>query len=275
MNQVQRPDLNNLFPSEGQGRESRFGGFRVFFQTLADLFWPPVCAVCSRLLPLADESGDAAGHFCPQCYEAVEFLPVAHCSVCGRPFYHSSDHVCGDCLSRPQAYRLARSALAYAGPVARSISLLKYYGDLTQVKVLADLARPGFKEMLGGQSYDAIIPLPISKSRRKERGFNQTEDLAAELFASQKRLLAPQLLSRPETEKNHQARLSAAARRKAIKGSFTTGDSSRITGADLLLFDDVFTTGATVSEAADSLLEAGAARVDVFTIARTILLQWR
>ena len=253
----------------------RPGGFRMFLKTLSDLFWPPVCAVCSRLLPLTDESRGAAGHFCPQCFQAVEFHPDSLCPVCGRPFYHAASHLCGDCLASPPPYRQARSALVYQGPVGRSISRLKYYGDLTQVKVLADLARPAANALMAENQYQAVIPLPISSARLKERGFNQTEVLAADLFAPWRGRIDSRLLARPGNEKVHQARLSAVARRKAIKGSFALESGRGVEGAVFLIFDDVFTTGATASEAAESLMKAGAAAVDVFTLARTVLAEWR
>ncbi|MDR3037854.1 MAG: double zinc ribbon domain-containing protein, partial [Candidatus Adiutrix sp.] len=124
---------------------SRSGTFlsrswRVARAALADLLWPPVCAVCPRALPLSEDPGRWTADFCPQCLATVELLPPEICPVCGRPFYHSSGHLCGDCLTAPPPFKTARAAAVYRGAVARSIGLLKYHGDLAQVRPLARLA---------------------------------------------------------------------------------------------------------------------------------------
>lgn len=258
-----------------QAAGPRPGLFGIFFKTLSDLFWPPVCSACARPLPLYDESLGAAGHFCAHCFQTIEFHPASLCLVCGRPFYQGASHTCGGCLAALPPYRQARSALVYQGAAARSISRLKYYGDMTQIRVLADLARSAACELMAKNQYQAIIPLPISPARRKERGFNQSEVLAAKLFYPWRHLIDYRLLGRPVTEKAHQARLSAAARRKAIKGSFALESGITVEGAVFLVFDDVFTTGATASEAAECLMKAGAAAVDIFTLARVVLAGWR
>ena len=243
--------------------------------SLADLLWPPVCAVCSRLLPLAENGAGGERHFCRRCLEAVEFMPASLCGICGRPFYSSPEHVCGDCLASPPLYRQARSALVYQGAVARSISLLKYYGDLSQLKVLADLARPLAGSLMEEGGFEVVIPMPVSDGRYRERGFNQAQELAGDLYAPWKERINPAALRRPGNENTHQASLSAKSRAKAIKGCFAVDEPGHIQGARILLFDDVFTTGATASEAVATLLKAGAASVDIFTLARTVLASWR
>lgn len=247
----------------------------ALLEPLADLIWPPVCAACSRLLPLAEDGAGAERHFCRQCFETVELLPDSICGICGRPFYNSPGHICGDCLTSVPLYRRARSALVYQGAAARSISLLKYYGDLSQLKALADLARPLAGRLMEEGDFELLIPLPISNGRYRERGFNQAQELADDLFAPWKEKIDPAALRRPGNENIHQASLSAKSRAKAIKGCFAVDEPGRVKGARILLFDDVFTTGATASEAAETLLKAGAASVDIFTLARTVLASWR
>ncbi|MDR1920424.1 MAG: double zinc ribbon domain-containing protein [Candidatus Adiutrix sp.] len=235
---------------------------------IADLLWPPVCAVCPRPLPLVDDGLNLSAHFCPECLATVE-IPSAACRLCGRPLAGVGEHVCGDCLVSPPPYAGARSAALHQGAVAHSISLLKYYGQLRQLKALSALglsalARPGFSH-----DFDLVVPMPLSAKRQAERGFNQTFELARRLFADRPELVNVRLLQRSRDEGLHQASLAAAQRRRAIRGHFQVAAPETVRGARLLLFDDVMTTGATAGEAARVLLKAGAAEVRVFTISRT------
>jgi ComF family protein len=159
--------------------------------------------------------------------------------------------------------------------VARSIALLKYHGQPPQARALADLARPVLAPLLSpGEPPDAIIPLPLSPQRLAERGFNQAALLARALFNSRPDLIDEKLLIRT-SDGRPQATLSRDDRRKAIRGCFTAPAPETVRGARLMLFDDVLTTGATAGEAAQTLLTAGAARVDLVTIARTVLRSWQ
>ena len=255
------------------------GKVKSWVKTLADLLWPPVCAGCPRCLPLVDEPRLPEAHFCPECLDELEFMPEAGCPVCGRPFFQAEDHLCGDCLAGRPAYQSARSALVYAGAAARSIVRLKYHGERTQIKTLAALAGERLTSPLlpgeAGPEPDLIVPMPISAGRLSERGFNQASELARALYRPWRKLIDETALTRPADGDLHQAALSAEARRKAVRGCFKIPEPLKVKGARVLLFDDVLTTGATAGEAARVLLAAGAERVDVATIARTVLKSWR
>ncbi|MDR0882534.1 MAG: double zinc ribbon domain-containing protein [Candidatus Adiutrix sp.] len=251
---------------------------KKWLQAALDLFWPPVCATCPRPLPLRDDQGDPAAHFCPECLATVARMPAAACPLCARPFYNTASHVCGDCLKNPPPYA-ARSALIYQGAVAHSIARLKYKGDLSQVPTLAALAAPALVQPLApSEPIDAIIPLPLSPRRLAQRGFNQATELARTLYRPWRAKMAridERLLARPADGDLHLAGLSGASRRQAIRGCFQAPAPSLIQGASLLLFDDVLTTGATAGEAARTLLEAGAGRVTLATVARAVMRGWQ
>jgi ComF family protein len=247
-----------------------------------------MCAVCSRGLPLVDDFRHPAAHFCPECRERLEFLPKTVCGLCGRPFYYdppaspdsphtlNPERLCGDCLREPPVYHSARSALAYAGTAAGCLSRLKYHGDRSQVKILAALCGERLTAPLAaGALPDIIIPIPLSERRQFERGYNQALELAVAIYRPWRRLIDDRVLVRLAGVDLPQAALSGKARHTAIRGCFQAVDSAKLRGATVLLFDDVLTTGATVSEAARVLRAAGAARVDVVTIARAVLGAWR
>jgi ComF family protein len=239
------------------------------FEALADLWWPPVCAVCPRALPLPPAGAGWRGCFCPACRETVELLPAAICPVCGRPFYHSAGHLCGDCLADPPPFQTARAAAVYQGAAAISIGRLKYHGDLTQTRALAGLAA-AIPEV---SDWDVIAPMPLSPRKLAVRGFNQALVLARAAFPG--RPLEPRLLSRPSEAELPQAALTRGQRQRAIRGSFHVPAPGLVRGARVLLFDDVVTTGATAAEAARTLLAAGAKTVHLAAVARTVLDSWR
>ena len=262
---------------------------KAALQAAGDILWPPVCSVCPRSLTLIDDPLSPAGYFCEECLEKVEFLPPEVCPVCARPLYDSpGGHVCGDCLAEPPAFQRARSAAAYEGPVGLAVSRLKYTGDLSQVAALTALAQRVVRPPDGGldddavisglgEKYDLIIPMPISRPRLNQRGFNQAAELARSLYRPWRGLINEAVLIRKaDNERNSGlAALSADERRRAIRGLFSVTAPEMIKGARVLLFDDVLTTGATAGEAARTLMTAGAASVELVTVARTVLRAWR
>lgn len=113
----------------------------------------------------------------------------------------------------------------------------------------------------------AIVPVPLSPRRRRERGYNQAEIVARALARAVRVPLSSRALVKTR-ESPPQSGLSAAARRRNARGAYRARLPSSLHGAHLLLVDDVFTTGATVEAASTALLEAGAGSVDVLTLSR-------
>lgn len=250
--------------------------WRRLLSAAADLLWPPVCAACPRLLPLAVSGNAPEAHFCSECLERIEFMPQEICPLCGRPYFNEvAGHLCGDCLAAAPPFASARSALLYCGPVARSIARLKYQGDLSQKASLAALSSHFLAGAVEPGFYDFIIPLPISPQRLAERGFNQAAELARAIYRPHRHSINEEILIRCTDGRRHQAALSGSERRRALQGHFRVPQEALVRGRRLLLFDDVFTTGATASEAAKTLMKAGAEQVDVATVARTVLQFWR
>lgn len=158
----------------------------------------------------------------------------------------------------------ARSAYYFDGAIRQAIHRFKYGGERAFASLLAtmvaecELERPPF---------DAVAPVPLDPRRRRDRGYNQAEDLARALAAHWRLTVALDLertrLTRP------QVGLDRAARRANVAGAFEwTGDS--IEGVNVLLVDDVMTSGATAEACAAALKEAGASFVGIVTVARPV-----
>lgn len=242
--------------------------------TLSDLLWPPVCAACGTGLALRDQAEPAA-FYCQSCLSAIEFMPESLCPRCGRPYWGAPAHLCGDCLGFPPPYDSARSAVVYGGEAAHSILKLKYHGNLSQAKPLAALCHVNSALMAANPAADIIIPMPLTPERLAHRGFNQAFELAVAVYGPTAPPIRSDILERTHDGHRRLATLSAKERRQAVKGCFRVSAPEKIQGAHILLFDDILTTGSTAGEAARTLLAAGAAQVDLRTIARAIPRDWR
>jgi ComF family protein len=151
----------------------------------------------------------------------------------------------------------------------QAIHLLKYRGKLHVKRPLLHLARAHFGEHFPDTAFDAIIPVPLHRNRLMQREFNQAAVLARGLA----RQLNVPVLERPLVRvrwTRPQVELSGDERRRNVKNAFAVTNPTSIAGKIVLLVDDVFTTGATLDEAANTLKAAGVAQVDVFALARVV-----
>jgi ComF family protein len=168
------------------------------------------------------------------------------------------------------SFGVARAAGIFQGPLRAAVHRLKY-NDLKELAtplgaLLANRMIPD--GLLIGRSYEAIVALPLHPARERERGYNQAHLLAAAVAEMTGIPLLPMGILTRTQRTDPQARLSLRARRAAITPEmFTLTQPNTVTGKSLLLVDDVFTTGTTVNACATTLIQAGAASVDVATLA--------
>ena len=190
------------------------------------------------------------------------------CSRCGLPFEAnlpaSGGHLCGLCRLAPPAFDVARSFGAYEGDLRRLIHLLKYDGMRPLAKALAAKMAPVAPRV---GTVELVVPVPLHRSRRWSREFNQAELLARELSRLVGIPCRPGGLRRVRSTPP-QAGLSHRQRRENVRGAFAAADAACIKGRRVLLVDDVMTTGATLDACARVLKAAGARYVGSLTLAR-------
>jgi ComF family protein len=180
--------------------------------------------------------------------------------------YEAAQASCRQCA--PMPFTFARACGAYAGALEANVLFLKSRPHLC--RRLRDLLLQTFAANRQFLSADLLMPVPLHAERRLERGFNQAE-LLARLIARHFRLrLDVNSLERSQNTERHRAGQDAFDRLKSVRGAFRATPSKELQNASVLLLDDVFTTGSTICAAAHTLLEAGAARVQVLTLARVI-----
>jgi ComF family protein len=221
----------------------------------------------------------SSGPVCADCWRAVALFIPPLCDVCGAPVSQSSrvdvrPRGCGLCALEPLAWvSRARALGPYEGALRAILHGLKFRRCPTLAAPLAGWVRDQHGDLLAGA--DAVVPVPLHSSRQRRRGFNQARELAAHLE------LPVMPLLRRARRTPQQTSLPAAARRANLEAAFTLSrryewfGRTSIRGRRLVLVDDVWTTGATLSACARALHEAGAAEIRALAVARTLPVGWR
>jgi ComF family protein len=232
---------------------------------LLDLILPPRCLRCGTIV-------EDAGRLCAECWRSLAFLGPPQCRLCGYPLPHALPEapLCGECVREEPAYDRARAALRYDDGSRRLILAFKHADRTDTAPAFGGwLARAG-TELLADA--ELLAPVPLHRLRLLRRGYNQAAILARAVMRETGLRLIPDLLQRRRATPSQQG-LSAQARLQNVTaGAFRVHPWHRSKVADrrVVLVDDVLTTGATVAACARVLRRAGAARVDVLTLARVV-----
>jgi len=236
---------------------------------LFNLFYPESCIVCSAPTSRVQDCG-----ICARCWQKAMHVRIAgpSCPLCGLPyrsFENEPAHLCGPCTMRLPPYSGARAFGCYSAELSRMIQALKFDGRQDMAKLLAPLLASTFLESWSPTEMDLIVPVPLHPKRRRERGYNQ----AALLGLALGRLIGlpcrDQILKRVR-HTLPQVGLSDSERTHNVAHAFHCPKPAAIRGQRILLVDDVMTTGSTVASACEALLEGGAMRVSVLTVARAV-----
>ena len=213
---------------------------------------PPRCLVCAQ-------AGTGGLDLCRYCLAQLPWNREG-CPRCALPLRPGTD--CPRCLRAPPPYLRAQAAFEYRFPLDRLLPRFKFHGDLAAGALLATLLHWSLDPQDAPQ---ALLPVPLHRSRLRQRGYDQALELAKALSReSGLPLLAHRLWRCRRTQA--QTRLHAGARRGNVLGAFALATGPPLP-AHVALVDDVLTTGATASECAQLLLAAGVVRVDVWAVA--------
>ena len=246
-------------------QETALNWLRSWLDAAAGLLYPPACVGCERALP-------AGEYLCADCGGDARRIEPPFCRVCSLPFageMPEGGFTCSNCLDRRFAFDCAVSARRHTGVVRDLVSRFKYRHEHFLRRPLGRWLAEAWDtdpRLRTGPSIGALVPVPLHPQRRRERGFNQAEVLCR-LLGTHAKLPVWNALQRVRFTET-QTHLARDERLENLRGAFAAARRRPVSGAHLLLVDDVFTTGSTVNECARVLRKSGAASVRVLTVAR-------
>lgn len=228
------------------------------WSALLDLVYPPKCIVCGRLGPRV---------LCDSCRAGFMPVPGPHCRRCGNALEQGR---CSDCEFRGTHHLIgARSAGLFAGSLRDAILRLKYGPRGLLAKPLGEF----LAEMIRARPFwpaeiEAVVPVPLHRSRERDRGFNQAAILAEHVARELGVPVLHALVRKRRTE--NQADLPAKRRILNVRDAFSVSAPAEVIGRTILIVDDVITSLSTVEECARILLDSGAKAVYAASLAREI-----
>ena len=242
--------------------------FRQVVDALLNLVYPQSCVSCDHPLSRASEKG-----VCGSCWRKVQQLRLTSplCPLCGLPQIAESTEtlLCVPCILHPPPFGGARSFGYYTGELSRLIQAFKFEGTKNLVALLAALLAETFTEHWDRSEIDMVVPVPLHPKRVRERTFNQAA-LLAHKTAGMLGLRAELQLLKRVVHTAPQVGLTDKQRLRNVQHVFRCDPRTDLQQKQILLIDDVMTTGATLSSCARLLQKTGAVRVFCLTLARTV-----
>lgn len=233
-------------------------------QSAARLVFPPLCLACDGHVAMP-------GSLCPGCWPQIRSIEQPLCPVMGTPFTQEigEGFLSAEAIASPPVFSRIRSAVIHTGLARRIVGDLKYRDRTDYAPWMARwMARAG-TELIADA--DLIVPVPLHRRRFFQRRYNQSAELARSLARMSAKPFEPGLVQRVKPTRQ-QVGLERAQRQDNVRGAFKMTDAAkaRVKGRRVMVVDDVYTTGATVSAVTRCLLRGGASAVDVLTFSRVL-----
>jgi len=237
--------------------------FARLAQAALDALYPPTCLACRA-------ATDWHGALCPRCWSAMRFIERPFCERLGTPFEQDLGQglISPQAMADPPVFARARAVARFEDGPARTLAHRLKYSDRAEVArpIARWMARAG-ADLLADA--DLLTPVPLHALRLWRRRFNQAAALAKEISRESGKPCDLTALRRVKATRS-QIGLSRAQRAENVQGAFRAAAGAQVRGLNVVLIDDVLTSGATANAASRALLRAGAKRVDVLVFARVV-----
>ncbi|MDE7359654.1 MAG: double zinc ribbon domain-containing protein, partial [Lachnospiraceae bacterium] len=226
--------------------------------TAATLLFPRRCPVCDE--PVRPWNA----LICKECAPKLTYIRPPYCFKCGKHIGDSGKEYCDDCAAHPHLFDSGRALFSYRS-VSASIARFKYQGRREYAAYYASCIQRQFGDFIRSCRADALVPVPLHKSRYKKRGYNQAQALAEELSARTGIPMRADLIERAEKTAPMKD-LSAAERQNNLKKAFKILRNDVELGI-IIIIDDIYTTGSTIDAMSRELRKAGVERIYFITLA--------
>lgn len=241
---------------------SLFTGLRLISDRVLDLVYPSLCVYCGKSLLWQDNN-----ILCSDCSGLLNRIDKTSCWFCSTPLgkYSQRQKECSECRGNKLRFTRVVAACSY-NDVARELIHAYKFGNMKYVyRLIADYMYDKFIQEYSETHFNYILPVPLHRKKLCERGYNQSALIASVLAEKTGLTFSEDILLRQRYTLS-QSMLSSEDRKKNLTGAFDV--SKPLNNASILLVDDVFTTGSTISECADTLRSYGAGRVYAIVFAR-------
>ncbi|MBR4759857.1 MAG: ComF family protein [Lachnospiraceae bacterium] len=225
---------------------------------MLDLIFPPRCPVCDGLLKKREQI------VCSRCEKNLPYVMEPYCMKCGKALEDEGDDLCPDCRRITHDFVRCRSVFVYEDRMKSAMYRFKYGGRKEYAKAFADLTVRHLGDWIRQIGPDAVISVPLHKSRMRKRGYNQA-GLFAKALSERLGLVCREDLVIRSKKTLPQKNLSRSERQKNLKKAFKIRQNDVKLGT-VLLIDDIYTTGSTMDALAQTFSEAGAKSVYCVTI---------
>lgn len=237
----------------------------AIMDSIISIIYPTVCAGCNK----PNHNNEKNIYICNECYYSIKRHVPPFCQKCGRGLMQTKDiysGVCSTCQNRKYYFNQAWSICSYEGVIKDLIHKFKYNQKEQYKAIFENLFNEFFETFNVLSEIDLIIPIPLHPARLREREYNQSQILASIVSKIINKPLGSGVLIRRKNTKS-QINLNEKKRIKNITGCFDIKNSKEILNKPILLIDDVFTTGITLSEAARVINEFHPKKISVLTLA--------
>jgi ComF family protein len=234
-----------------------------WLRSAIDLIYPPTCANCAVSL---EEDHGADGLICQACRELFIPQDIQWCRRCGAPT--TNVEACSHCQRKRYAFAEVHPLGLYEADLRMAILRMKRYHQYPLRAAMGQLLAAELHGRIAADQIDIVVPVPMHWTRRLMRGTNSPETLARCLARAIKRPLGSNLMRRSRLTRP-QSDLHFKERGPNVRGAFSMKRGSKVSGARILLVDDILTTGATCHEVSRTLRAAGAKQVCVAVVGRT------
>jgi ComF family protein len=231
--------------------------FRAMGKLCLEILYPTSCVFCGSLKVGTDR-------ICTSCRRKIRVPREPLCKKCGKPILHPEEEYCRDCSRRKAAFESGRSLWIHRPPVSDAVYRFKYHNCRCYAEVFAWEMWQRFEWQIYRWEIDVILPVPIHRSRRRKRGYNQAELLAKELSELSRIPVDTQTLVRVR-KTDAQKNVRAGKRVQNLKGAFACISTEK-RYQNVLVVDDIYTTGSTMQTIAEVLKEKGIKNVYFMTI---------
>ncbi|MBR5648387.1 ComF family protein [Pseudobutyrivibrio sp.] len=228
---------------------------KIIINSVVGLLYPKQCMSCGKvLLKIEKELG-----FCGSCLKGVKLVGDNCCLKCGKPIDDSIMELCDQCQQKNHYFTQNKGVFVYEGPVKKSMYLFKYSNKRSSGKFFASYAVKKYGKWIKNNKIEAIVPVPMYKSKMKRRGYNQAEVFANQLSKLTNIPVVTDVITR-NRDTVAMKQLRGAKRKKNLLNAFKVPENI-VQFRKVLVVDDIYTTGTTIDEVSKALKGGGITEV--------------